>query len=350
MNMNKKYISAYSAVVFSVLISSCSDSDLKQLHKDELDAARRASEETNIGQAATGQSSASGQGATGQSSSGQAETDQVETDQAANVAECTDNIGELAISPSPAGVDLSAYELIFNDEFNNRKLDNTKWKTAYQWGADLTINDELQYYVDSLNAPDFGFSPFSLDCNTLTITAIETPADMSVRANGKSYLSGVVTSAGNFDMTYGYIEARASVPAGTGLWPAFWMLSREFIDLKPQLFIMEADGGKTDSVFHNYNYHDTNGNLRSAGQWEVQQDDLSKGFHTYAVSWNKEELVFYIDGQPRYRIIGENVSSQAMYLVVNLAVGGVWTGSPDSTTTLPAEYKIDYIRAYQLKP
>jgi len=148
-------------------------------------------------------------------------------------------------------------------------------------------------------------------------------------------------------MTFGYVEARVDFPAGTGLWPAFWMLSSEFVGIKPQLFIAEVDGAEPASVFHNYNYHDAEGNLRSPGQWQVTHDDFSEGFHTVGVSWKAEELLFYIDGEARYRIIGENVSTQAMYLIANLAVGGIWTGAPDSTTTFPAELKIDYIRAYR---
>jgi len=79
----------------------------------------------------------------------------------------------------------------------------------------------------------------------------------------------------------------------------------------------------------------------------VTQEEFSEGFHTFGLSWKPEELLFYVDGVPRYRIIGENVSSQAMYLIVNLAIGGIWTGDPDATTAFPSELKIDYIRAYR---
>src|SRR5690349_20196445 len=37
-----------------------------------------------------------------------------------------------------------------------------------------------------------------------------------------------------------------------------------------------------------------------------------------------------------------------MNMIVNLAVGGNWPGSPDGTTPWPAQMKIDYIRAYNL--
>jgi len=37
-----------------------------------------------------------------------------------------------------------------------------------------------------------------------------------------------------------------------------------------------------------------------------------------------------------------------MHLIVNLAVGGNWPGSPDATTPFPANLQIDYIHAYAL--
>ena len=35
------------------------------------------------------------------------------------------------------------------------------------------------------------------------------------------------------------------------------------------------------------------------------------------------------------------------YILLNLAVGGSWPGSPDRTTVFPNQYLIDYIRVYQ---
>ena len=34
-------------------------------------------------------------------------------------------------------------------------------------------------------------------------------------------------------------------------------------------------------------------------------------------------------------------------LLINIAVGGDWPGSPDETTSFPTEMKIDYVRVYQ---
>jgi len=205
----------------------------------------------------------------------------------------------------------------------------------------------MQYYVDTQNSPGFGYNPFSLDGEVLTITANETPDSLRSVANEQPWLSGVLTTAEKFDFTYGYIEASISVEPGRGLWPAFWMLSSDFDNIRPELFIMEYDGSRPDSIFHNYNYTDIDGSLRSPGQWEVSSTEFSEGFQKVGVSWEPEELLFYINDVPRYRIVGENVSQQNMYLIMSLAVGGIWPGAPDGTTPVPASIDVDYIRVYQ---
>ena len=304
--MNNRLVkSSVVATIALGLLSACGDSDIKAIEERELASAQR-----NIESAAN------------------------ETDNGTTVQSGT------------TGVDLSEYELIFSDEFNGQELDSLKWSTALPWGSELTINGELQYYIDILQNPDIGYNPFSFDGEALIINAIPTPDYLKSSANDQSYLSGTISSADKFDMTFGYIEARMDFPAGAGLWPAFWMLSSEFVDLRPQLFIAEGDGARSNSVFHNYNYHDEEGNLRSPGQWQVSQETLSEGFHTFGVKWSAEELLFYVDGEPHYQVVGENVSKQAMYLIANLAVGGVWAGSPNAETQFPAQLKIDYIRAY----
>lgn len=248
--------------------------------------------------------------------------------------------------PSTA-FDLTDYNLVFSDEFQGESLDASKWNTALTWGPDLVVYNQLQYYVDVQNNADFGYNPFSLDGEYLTITATETPEALRSAANEQAWLSGALTTAGKFDFTYGYAEASIELQEGRGLWPAFWMLSTDFDNLKPELFIMEYDGAKPTSLFHNYNYTDTDGNLRSPGQWEVSSTAFSEGFQKVGVAWSPQELLFYINDVPRYRIVGENVSSQNMYLIMSLAVGGIWPGAPDGTTPSPASTRVDYIRVYQ---
>ncbi len=74
--------------------------------------------------------------------------------------------------------------------------------------------------------------------------------------------------------------------------------------------------------------------------------DFTKSYHTYAVDWQPNEIVWYVDGVERFHVT-ENVPSVPMYILANLAVGGDWPGNPDATTPFPSYMDIDYIRVYQ---
>ncbi len=242
---------------------------------------------------------------------------------------------------------LQDYALVFSEEFDGNTLDASKWNTAYLWGADLFINSEEQYYVDVNNDPDFGFNPFSFDGENLTINAIRTPEALKSKALDQPYLSGVITSYDAFKFTYGYVEARAKVPYGKGLWPAFWLLNAYYVDDEPEIDIMEFIGDDQDVVYHTYHYYDSNDVLRSTKSAPTVGVDYTADFHTYAVEWKPGTLVFYVDGVEQHRIVDPKVSQQEMYVIANTAIGGWWPGSPDETTPFPAKYQIDYIRVYQ---
>ena len=237
---------------------------------------------------------------------------------------------------------------MFNETFSNTAIDTTKWNTAYRWGSGVVVNAEEQYYVDTLNNADFGYDPFLLDDGKLAITAIETPAELSSSANDQPYLSGVLTSSDKFDFTYGYAEMRAKVPSGDGLWPAFWMLPTDFVGRKPQIFAMEMNGSDPGVAYHSYKYQDDSDEAMSSGLLPTRAGDLSQDFHNYGVEWSQGSLVYYIDGVEYQRFDSAFVSDQAMYMIVNLAVGGWFVGSPAASTGFPASLEIDHIRVYQM--
>lgn len=300
--------------LLALTLVACGDSDLQQIHDDGIQAAV---DEANEAEVLLG----------------------------AGLPEAAEDIP----APSEAtrsAIDVDEFELVFNDEFNGDELDASLWNSAMAWGPDLVINDEQQFYVDTQSNPDAEYNPFSFDGESLVITADATPASMADSSNGQSFVSGALTTLGNFDFSYGYIEAKVDVPEGAGLWPSLWMLGTDFVDLKPQLFMMEFNGSKPDSFFHNYNYTDAEGNLRSPTQQEVVVNGASEGWHTIGVRWSVGELIYYINGFPTFQVNGENVPSQAMYLIMNLAVGGIWVDTPDEST-LPAPFKVDYVRVYQ---
>lgn len=246
-------------------------------------------------------------------------------------------------------VDSTQHELVFNDEFNTLSLDSSTsdtetWRPVYYWGdRTLAGNAEQQLYVDpSWN--NLQISAHSVENGVLSLTAFETPDQMSDEAGGLPYMSGMINSEQSFSQQYGYFEMRAQLPEGQGFWPAFWMLP---IDggWPPELDIMEVLGHDTDTLYNTLHSNETGSKTMTGGSTTVA--DMSAGFHTYGVEWQKDSITFYFDGVEVFQTVTPADMHEPMYLLANLAVGGYWPGNPDASTTFPSSMKIDYIRAYQ---
>jgi len=247
---------------------------------------------------------------------------------------------------APRGGAPDGYTLVFSEEFQGSSLDRSKWNTRYRWGPNWVINNESQYYVDTQGNPGFGHSPFSLDGEHLTISASRTPDSLRGAANSQGWLSGALTTYQHFAMTYGYVEMRAKMPRGKGMWPAFWLLHERNTERRPEIDVVELLGGDTDTVYQTYHWYE-NYSLRSTPSFRVQRADYADGFHTYGVRWEPGKVTWYVDGLETNRFSSDKVSSESMYLLLNLAVGGNWAGQPDGSTPDKVDYTIDYIRAYR---
>ena len=294
------------------------------------------------------------------------------------------------------GPDKPGYELVFADEFDGPVLDPDKWYTALLWGPYYPINNEQQLYVDTLGMhAGFGHSPFEMTGETLKITATPTSPDLqppprppegdpayrrkhsTYRYNGPTrdpdtgatdpgyrpadvdYLSGIITSYDAFKMTHGYVEARAKLPAGRGLWPAFWLLPTHYVHEVPEIDVMEFLGQDVDRLYHTFHFFDVPAGwkLISTPSFPVYATDWTQDFHTFGLRWSPRKITWYVDGVETHSITDQDVHgpsgrnyeipAQAMYLIANLAVGGNWPGPADDTTPFPATYELDYIRAYK---
>lgn len=232
------------------------------------------------------------------------------------------------VSTMATAPQLPGYRLVFDDEFTKPGIDPKRWATTLAWGN--TNPGEGQYYTPDALAVKNG---------VLTMTMRQQPK------GGRQFTSGVITSWGRFSFLYGRAEIRAKLPSGQGLWSAFWMIphvkgGNEEIDV---FEVLGANPIKTYSVLHY-------GTMLNRGKvaHSFAGPDFSAAYHTFAVDWQPNLIVWYVDGVETYRLT-DNVPANPMYLVTNLSVGtpGTWAGPPNSSTTFPAQYQIDYVRVYQ---
>jgi beta-glucanase (GH16 family) len=261
-----------------------------------------------------------------------------------------------AAGPLTATPDGRKLQLTFQDEFDSfRPYRNGKgvWRTTFRDGKGqddwdlrtLKWNKELQLYVDPDFAPGGGpplrLDPFEHKDGQLAIAMRPTPGEHLGRLNNFKYVSGLITTQPSFTQTYGYFEIRAKLPRGKGVWPAFWLLPAD-LSWPPEIDVMESvgDPSKVYAVYH------SNAAKIEGKEFRVTPDD----FHTYAVSWTKDDIAWFIDGKEVRREKTPADMHKPMYMLANVASGGDWAGSPDASTPFPARYVIDYIRAYRFAP
>lgn len=235
-------------------------------------------------------------------------------------------VNPASVLADPVGTD---WTLMFSDDFDGTVLDVNKWNTCYWWGCTNAANHELELYQPDDVMVQYG---------TLHLRAQQRSA------NGYNYTSGMIDSHDRFAFQYGYVEMRAKLPKGQGLWPTFWLLSRN--GWPPEIDIMENLGHEPNRVHLTFHYNSSSDHLSSGTHWDGP--DFSADYHTFAVEWNPQRLIWYVDGveQKRYEDATQ-IPAEPMYILANLAVGGDWPGSPDASTPFPSYFDIDYIKVWQ---
>jgi len=235
------------------------------------------------------------------------------------------------------------------DEFDvDGALDSSLWSfdigngegtpAGAGWG-----NNELQYYTNRSEN-------LTVQNGVLIITAKKESYE------GASYTSAKILTKGKFDQAYGRFEARIRLPYGQGMWPAFWLLGSNIDEVEwpncGEIDIMENRGQEptiTNGTLHGPGY---SGGLAITKAYDLVNDRFDTGFHVFGIEWGPEYINFYVDDVLYNQITpadvtGEWVFNQPFYIIINLAVGGSFVGSPNSETSFPQTMLVDYVRVYK---
>jgi beta-glucanase (GH16 family) len=225
--------------------------------------------------------------------------------------------------------DSGQWEVAFGDSFDGAELASEIWRTRFPWGRDRSSVGEGQWYVRDY---------YQVADSRLRIVADRCAVPPET---GQEYCSGLISTHDSFAQEYGYFEIRARVPYGQGLWPAFWMLPLD--GSSGEIDVFEILGHDPTTVHMNVHYVNEQGEEQSRSG-SFSGPDFSLDYHTFAVDWTPEAMVWYIDGVERHWVERDvAIPSGPYYLIANLAVGGDWPGYPDATTPFPAFFDIDYI-------
>lgn len=226
-------------------------------------------------------------------------------------------------------------KLVWQEEFSGRTLDEKFWNFElgdHGWG-----NHERQLYTKANH---------ELRNGVLVITA---------RKEGDKYTSTRITTAGKKEFKYGYMEARAKLPVGKGIWPAFWMLGSNIgkvgWPLSGEIDILEYVGKEPHFVYTSLHTKDSHGNTVNTRKTKI--DNIEEGFHLYAINWTKEKIEFFVDDSLVYTFAPKDKPvevwpfDQPFYFLINMAVGGDFGGPDVDDTIFPQEFQVDYIRVYK---
>ncbi len=244
----------------------------------------------------------------------------------------------------PIGMAAQCEQLVWADEFGGTTLDLTKWTPIVGPGGAVSGNAELQYYLSR---------PENIQVNNGTLKIIA----LNDGYGGNSYTSGRMQSKNLGDFLYGRFEARMKLPAGYGMWPAFWMLPTDnsygIWPRSGEIDIMELIGRQPATTYATIHTSSDATDHDFGNSYTLPTGNFNNAFHVFSVEWSPNLLKFYMDGilystQTNTSITPQPwVFNKRFYMLLNLAIGGPWAYAPNSTTIFPQTMEIDYVRVYQ---
>jgi beta-glucanase (GH16 family) len=238
--------------------------------------------------------------------------------------------------PTPPPIS-GTWNLSFNDNFDT--LNPSTWTDEYWWGG----NAGTQATFDPNNV--------SVSNGTLSLTATH-QSETSNTGVANPYTSGLISTGGiagiqplGFSFTYGYIEVRTRIAPGQGMWSALWMLPVSHQD-NYEMDVFE-NLGRAPTTFQGFVH-----NAPNYGSGVASLDfNMTQDYHVYGMDWEPDHVTWYVDGNAVATVTNTSlISTQAMYLMLNLDVGGAWAGFPDSTTPQSSSWLVDYLRVWQKTP
>lgn len=244
------------------------------------------------------------------------------------------------------------WKLTWSDEFDGRDgslPDSSKWVLqtgGWGWG-----NQELEYYTGRPENAQIQNGNLAIIVRKEQYTATDGVT--------REYTSARMQTLGKFAQKYGRFEARMKLPTGQGIWPAFWMLGEDIESVGwpkcGEIDIMEAIGSKTQ-VYGTIHGPGNPAKYSTGDSFSLKSGSLDGEYHIFAIEWEPQEIRFYVDDTMYAKKTSADVPANGTwvfdhpyFLLLNVAVGGNWPGSPADTTVFPQSMLVDYVRVYEKK-
>ncbi len=249
-------------------------------------------------------------------------------------------IFDTPLTPIGQELDLTGYELVFEEEFDGDALDPTKMRVRREGPTRGGFDAASQIKVENGN---------------LVITG-EYLEDGKF---GPGWYSAQVIL--NERYKQGYFECRCICNADPGMWSAFWIQASHPYEAEysqggvggAELDIMES---KYESQFNNYI---TNA-IHCAGVDGVQEGfqsrllgcfkgkNVCEEYNTYGLEWTEDEYIFYVNGVETTRsTFGNGVSQVEEDVIINLCIPNADVLAELDKETYHTAFIVDYVKIYQ---
>ena len=256
-------------------------------------------------------------------------------------------IFDMPTTPRGEALDLTGYELVFEDEFDGKALNTDVW--AYRGSGPRR---------GGFNAP----SQVKVEGGNLIMTG----EYLTDGTYGEGWYTGMIKLKQRY--CKGYFEIRCKCNAGGGFWSAFWIQA----DAPYTASVSKGGiGGAEIDIFEAMNWNDTiaknsvSQTIHCAGVDGVQEgfqsrmlgdfygNNIYDEYNTYGLKWTDDEYIFYVNGVETVRSsFGNGVSEVLEDVLVSLEIPAEEELAKLDKDSYHTEYVVDYVKIYQpkLKP
>lgn len=259
----------------------------------------------------------------------------------------------------------NGYELIWNDEFDGDRLDDSKW--SYELG-NWKLDDSGNYITNGWgnNEQEFYTSQNTTVKDGILTIAARKESWTDEKQGSYDYTSARINTQHKFSVCGGRIEVRARCDSGKSLWPAIWMLPEDSAyggwASSGEIDIMEGWGSTPEKICGTIHFGGAwPANTYLTNDFNFSDGDGTQNWHTYSIEWERGEIRWYVDDilystQSEWYSEGFSYPApfdQNFYVILNLAVGGHFDGidgiyaEPATFADGEKHFDIDYVRVYR---
>lgn len=244
-------------------------------------------------------------------------------------------------------LDLTGYELVFEDEFDGDELDPDIWKHRCEGERRCGFNADTQVKLENGNCVLTG----------------------EYQENGKfgpGWYTGMIALKKPY--CRGYFEIRCKCNRDKGFWSAFWIqdlgdpydhyrsnggINGAEIDIFEAMNADKLTKNWRNSVSQTIHCNGYDDNIEqidtlSIGIFKVK-NDIYNEYNTYGLKWTEDEYIFYINGKETGRSsFGKGVSVVPEELIVSLEIPDEMPEKIAENKDYQTQMTVDYVRIYQI--